>query len=95
MLIAASQLAPRCRSAATRAVIDGRCPRRRRRLWTLVGRVGLLVTEALLWFVGAGCGRRPWRGADIRKDLYARLQSADFLPRQLQSGQLLSRVMND
>ena len=56
------------------------------------------VAEALLWFIRRWLVARATLGveADIRKDLYARLQ---ILPMsfhgQWQSGQLLSRIMND
>ena len=56
------------------------------------------VSEALLWFIRRWLVARGTMGveADIRKDLYARLQ---ILPMSFhnrwQSGQLLSRVMND
>src|ERR671938_20408 len=56
------------------------------------------IAEAVLWFVRRWLVARATMGveADIRKDLYARLQ---ILPMsfhgQWESGQLLSRVMND
>ena len=56
------------------------------------------IAEAVLWFVRRWLVARATMGveADIRKDLYARLQ---ILPMAFhgrwQSGQLLSRVMND
>lgn len=84
----------------TKAVIDG--PVREKDaagLWTLgLAAVALLVTEAVLWFIRRWLVARATMGveADIRKDLYARLQ---VLPMSFhgnwQSGQLLSRVMND
>ncbi|WP_234800269.1 ABC transporter ATP-binding protein [Mycolicibacterium diernhoferi] len=84
----------------TRAVIDG--PVREKDaagLWTLgLAAVALLICEAVLWFVRRWLVARATMGveADIRKDLYARLQ---ILPMSFhgnwQSGQLLSRVMND
>lgn len=84
----------------TKAVIDG--PVREKDaagLWTLgAAAVALLVTEAVLWFIRRWLVARATMGveADIRKDLYARLQ---VLPMSFhgnwQSGQLLSRVMND
>jgi ATP-binding cassette subfamily B protein len=58
----------------------------------------LLVSEAVLWFIRRWLVARATMGveADLRKDLYARLQ---LLPMAFhgkwQSGQLLSRVMND
>jgi ATP-binding cassette subfamily B protein len=84
----------------TKAVIDG--PVRHRDphgLWVL-GSAALAVgvAEALLWFIRRWLVSRATMGveADIRKDLYARLQ---ILPMSFhgrwQSGQLLSRIMND
>jgi ATP-binding cassette subfamily B protein len=68
-------------------------------LWVLgTAATALLVSEAVLWFIRRWLVARATMGveADIRKDLYARLQ---ILPMsfhgQWQSGQLLSRVMND
>lgn len=84
----------------TRAVIDG--PVRHRDpdgLWLAGGvAVAFGVAEATLWFVRRWLVARATMGveADIRKDLYARLQ---VLPMSFhgrwQSGQLLSRIMND
>ena len=84
----------------TRAVIDG--PVRERDahgLWTLgLAATAVLISEAVLWFIRRWLVARATMGveADIRKDLYARLQ---ILPMSFhgnwQSGQLLSRVMND
>jgi ATP-binding cassette, subfamily B, bacterial len=84
----------------TRAVIDG--PVRARDLGGLwvVGSaaVAVGVAEATLWFIRRWLVARATMGveADIRKDLYARLQ---VLPMSFhgrwQSGQLLSRIMND
>ncbi len=84
----------------TKAVIDG--PIREKDsagLWSLgLAACALLVAEAVLWFVRRWLVARATMGveADIRKDLYARLQ---ILPMSFhgnwQSGQLLSRVMND
>lgn len=84
----------------TKAVIDGPITDRNvSGLWTLgLAAMALLVTEAVLWFVRRWLVARATMGveADIRKDLYARLQ---ILPMSFhgnwQSGQLLSRVMND
>lgn len=84
----------------TKAVIDG--PVRHQDphgLWVL-GSVAVAVgiCEAVLWFIRRWMVARATMGveADIRKDLYARLQ---ILPMSFhsrwQSGQLLSRVMND
>ena len=84
----------------TRAVIDG--PVRHRDpngLWVLgSAAMAVGVTEAVLWFIRRWLVSRATMGveADIRKDLYARLQ---ILPMSFhvrwQSGQLLSRIMND
>lgn len=84
----------------TRAVIDG--PVRNRDpygLWVLgSAAVAVGVAEAALWFIRRWLVARATMGveADIRKDLYARLQ---ILPMSFhgrwQSGQLLSRIMND
>ena len=60
--------------------------------------MGVGISEAVLWFIRRWLVARATMGveADIRKDLYARLQ---ILPMSFhgrwQSGQLLSRVMND
>ena len=84
----------------TKAVIDG--PVRNRDpqgLWVLGSvAVAVGVAEAVLWFIRRWLISRATMGveADIRKDLYARLQ---ILPMSFhgrwQSGQLLSRIMND
>jgi ATP-binding cassette subfamily B protein len=84
----------------TRAVIDG--PVRNRDphgLWVLgSAAMAVGVAEAVLWFIRRWLVARATMGveADIRKDLYARLQ---ILPMSFhgrwQSGQLLSRIMND
>ncbi|MCG7607589.1 MULTISPECIES: ABC transporter ATP-binding protein [Mycobacterium] len=84
----------------TKAVIDG--PVRHQDphgLWVLgAAAVAVGITEAVLWFIRRWMVARATMGveADIRKDLYARLQ---ILPMSFhgrwQSGQLLSRVMND
>ncbi|MBP2450230.1 ABC transporter ATP-binding protein [Mycolicibacterium lutetiense] len=84
----------------TKAVIDG--PVRHQDphgLWVLgSAAVAVGVTEAVLWFIRRWMVARATMGveADIRKDLYGRLQ---ILPMSFhsrwQSGQLLSRVMND
>ena len=84
----------------TKAVIDG--PVRHQdpqRLWVLgVAATAILCSEAVLWFIRRWLVARATMGveADLRKDLYARLQ---LLPMSFhgkwQSGQLLSRVMND
>lgn len=84
----------------TKAVIDG--PVREQDpqgLWLLgSAAMGVGVCEAVLWFIRRWLAARATMGveADIRKDLYARLQ---ILPMSFhgrwQSGQLLSRIMND
>ena len=84
----------------TRAVIDGPVRHQnQQQLWVLgLGAMAVLVSEAVLWFIRRWLVARATMGveADIRKDLYARLQ---ILPMAFhgkwQSGQLLSRVMND
>jgi ATP-binding cassette subfamily B protein len=84
----------------TKAVIDGPVRHQDQRgLWLLgAAAMGIGVTEAVLWFIRRWLVSRATMGveADIRKDLYARLQ---ILPMSFhgrwQSGQLLSRVMND
>jgi ATP-binding cassette subfamily B protein len=84
----------------TKAVIDGPVRHQnQQQLWVLgTAATALLVSEAVLWFIRRWLVARATMGveADIRKDLYARLQ---ILPMsfhgQWQSGQLLSRVMND
>jgi ATP-binding cassette, subfamily B, bacterial len=84
----------------TKAVIDGPVRHQDQRgLWILgLAAMGVGVTEAVLWFLRRWLISRATMGveADIRKDLYARLQ---ILPMSFhgrwQSGQLLSRIMND
>jgi ATP-binding cassette subfamily B protein len=84
----------------TKAVIDGPVRHQdQRQLWVLgSAATALLVAEAVLWIIRRWLVARATMGveADIRKDLYARLQ---ILPMSFhgkwQSGQLLSRVMND
>lgn len=84
----------------TKAVIDGPVRHQdQQHLWTLgSAAMAVLVSEAVLWFIRRWLVSRATMGveADIRKDLYARLQ---ILPMSFhgrwQSGQLLSRVMND
>lgn len=84
----------------TKAVIDGPVRHQdQHSLWVLgSAALALGLLEAVLWFIRRWLGARATMGveADIRKELYARLQ---ILPmpfhRQWQSGQLLSRVMND
>ena len=84
----------------TKAVIDGPVRHQdQQQLWVLgTAATAVLVSEALFWFFRRWLVARATMGveADIRKDLYARLQ---ILPMSFhgnwQSGQLLSRVMND
>ncbi|WP_101952052.1 ABC transporter ATP-binding protein [Mycobacterium sp. 3519A] len=84
----------------TKAVIDGPVRHQDQRgLWVLgAAAMGVGVSEAVLWFIRRWLVARATMGveADIRKDLYARLQ---ILPMSFhgrwQSGQLLSRIMND
>lgn len=84
----------------TKAVIDGPVSHRDPGgLWVLgSAALSVGVAEALLWFIRRWLVSRATMGveADIRKDLYARLQ---ILPMSFhgrwQSGQLLSRMMND
>lgn len=84
----------------TKAVIDGPVRHQdQQQLWVLgTAAMAVLVSEAVLWFIRRWLVARATMGveADIRKDLYARLQ---ILPMAFhgkwQSGQLLSRVMND
>ena len=84
----------------TKAVIDGPVHRRDPHgLWILgSAAIAIGVAEAMLWFIRRWLVARATMGveADIRKDLYARLQ---MLPMSFhgrwQSGQLLSRIMND
>ena len=84
----------------TKAVIDGPVRHQDQRgLWLLgAAATGVGVSEAVLWFIRRWLVSRATMGveADIRKDLYARLQ---ILPMSFhgrwESGQLLSRVMND
>lgn len=84
----------------TKAVIDGPVAHRDQRgLWVLgTAATALGVGEALMWFVRRWLVAHATMGveADLRKDLYARLQ---LLPMTFhgrwQSGQLLSRIMND
>ena len=84
----------------TKAVIDGPVRQQDQRgLWILgMTAMAIGISEAVLWFIRRWLVARATMGveADIRKDLYARLQ---LLPMSFhgrwQSGQLLSRVMND
>ena len=76
-----------------------RCAIRTSVAWLLrAAAMGVGVSEAVLWFIRRWLVARATMGveADIRKDLYARLQ---ILPMSFhgrwQSGQLLSRIMND
>ena len=84
----------------TKAVIDGPVRHQDQQgLWLLgAAATGVGISEAVLWFIRRWLVARATMGveADIRKDLYARLQ---ILPMSFhgrwQSGQLLSRIMND
>ncbi|WP_006241460.1 ABC transporter ATP-binding protein [Mycolicibacterium tusciae] len=84
----------------TKAVIDGPVRHQDQQgLWTLgAAAMGVGVAEAVFWFIRRWLVARATMGveADIRKDLYARLQ---ILPMSFHSrwpsGQLLSRIMND
>ena len=84
----------------TKAVIDGPVRQQDQQGLWLLGSAAMAVgvTEAVLWFIRRWLVSRATMGveADIRKDLYARLQ---ILPMSFhgrwQSGQLLSRIMND
>lgn len=84
----------------TKAVIDGPVRHQDQRgLWVLgLAAMAIGIAEAVLWFLRRWLISRATMGveADIRKDLYARLQ---ILPMSFhgrwQSGQLLSRIMND
>lgn len=84
----------------TKAVIDGPVRHQDQQglwLWGAAA-MGVGISEAVLWFIRRWLVSRATMGveADIRKDLYARLQ---ILPMSFhgrwQSGQLLSRIMND
>ncbi len=84
----------------TKAVIDGPVQHHdRRALWVLgAAAMAIGVSDAVLGFIRRWLVAYAAMGveADIRKDLYARLQ---ILPmsfhQRWQSGQLLSRIMND
>lgn len=84
----------------TKAVIDGPVRHQDQHgLWLLgAAATGVGTSEAVLWFIRRWLVARATTDveADIRKDLYARLQ---ILPMSFhgrwQSGQLLSRIMND
>lgn len=84
----------------TKAVIDGPVRHQDQQgLWVLgSAAMAVGISEAVLWFIRRWLVSRATMGveADIRKDLYARLQ---VLPMSFhgrwQSGQLLSRIMND
>lgn len=84
----------------TREVIDGPIAERDERGLLLLGGVamGLGILEALFWFIRRWVVARATLGveADIRKDLYARMQTLPMgFHGKWQSGQLLSRIMND
>lgn len=84
----------------TKAVIDGPVAHGdQHRLWVLgTAATALGTAEAVLWFIRRWLVAHATMGAeaDLRKDLYARLQ---LLPLSFHgrwaSGQLLSRIMND
>lgn len=84
----------------TKAVIDGPVARHDERgLWLLgLAAIGLGIAEAALWVVRRWLVQLASAGveADLRKQMHARLQ---VLPMSFhgtwQSGQLLSRIMND
>jgi ABC-type multidrug transport system, ATPase and permease components len=84
----------------TKAVIDGPVTHHDQRgLWVLgIAALAIGIAEAVLWFGRRWLVARATMGIerDIRKEMYARLQ---ILPMsfhsQWQSGQLLSRIMND
>src|ERR1700694_2623047 len=84
----------------TKAVIDGPVRHQNQQgLWVLgAAAMGVGISEAVLWFIRRWLvsPRTMGREADIRRDLYGRLQ---ILPMSFhgrwQSGQLLSRIMND
>ena len=84
----------------TKAVIDGPVRHQDQKgLWLLgAAAVAVGVSEAVLWLIRRWLVARATMGveADIRKDLYARLQ---ILPMSFhgrwESGQLLSRIRND
>src|SRR3954469_7573544 len=84
----------------TKAVIDGPVRHQAQHgLWILgAAAMGVGVSEAVLWFIRRGLVAPAPMGVEAatRKDLYARLQ---ILPMSFhgrwQSGQLLSRIMND
>jgi ATP-binding cassette subfamily B protein len=84
----------------TKAVIDGPVRHHDQHgLWVVgAAAIAIGISEAVLWFIRRWLVARATMGVevDIRKDLYARLQ---ILPMSFhgrwQSGQLLSRIMND
>jgi ATP-binding cassette, subfamily B, bacterial len=84
----------------TKAVIDGPVRHQDQRgLWMLgAAAMGVGVCEGVLWFIRRWLIARGTMGveADIRKDLYARLQIMPLsFHGRWQSGQLVSRVMSD
>ncbi|HEX7323046.1 MAG TPA: ABC transporter ATP-binding protein [Mycobacterium sp.] len=84
----------------TKAVIDGPVQHHDQRQLLVLGTAAtaLGVGEAVLWFVRRWLVAHATMGveADIRKDLYARLQALPMtFHGRWQSGQLLSRIMND
>ncbi|BBZ21573.1 hypothetical protein MGAD_59080 [Mycolicibacterium gadium] len=83
----------------TKAVIDGWVRQDQQGLWLLgAAAMGVGISEAVLWFIRRWLVARATMGveADIRRDLYARLQILPMIFHgRWQSGQLLSRIMND
>ncbi|WP_220093492.1 ABC transporter ATP-binding protein [Flexivirga caeni] len=84
----------------TKAVIDGPVRHHDEHgLWLLgTAALGVGMSEAILWFIRRWLVSRATMGVerDIREDLYARLQVLPMsFHNQWQSGQLLSRIMND
>ncbi|AKU16995.1 ABC transporter ATP-binding protein [Luteipulveratus mongoliensis] len=84
----------------TRAVIDGPIAHRDQTGLILLGSVALVlgIVEAVFWFIRRWVVARATLGveADLRKDLYAQMQQLPMrFHGQWQSGQLLSRIMND
>jgi len=84
----------------TKAVIDGPVRQQDQQGLWILGSAAMAVgiSEAVLMFIRRWLVARATMGveADIRKDLYARLQILPmFFHGRWQSGQLVSRVMND
>ncbi|WP_050669397.1 ABC transporter ATP-binding protein [Luteipulveratus halotolerans] len=96
LVVATSILIP----LVTRAVIDGPIADRDERGLLLLGGLALAlgVVEAVFWFIRRWVVARATLGveADLRKDLYAQMQRLPMrFHGEWQSGQLLSRIMND